>query len=271
MNTYGVSLDGYRPTPECEAIINEAIPAYEKMIHDDECAIAVLEKTLALYKDAHDGFEMLWEACGKLNFCLNAEVPSSGEVLKRQLGIAERDLAHEMIADRRRLTESLDKAIADATTEVEDIKFHKNSCQAYVEFYRAFLERQQFVYVFWNVELKYKVKVCRDAIKAFSELKSMCDRCRALFKSLPPKDLERIARDPGVRNCLADMDACAENAEAYMFFCANSKRGRRRTVSKWRCGPWSRRSGAEAVNTQSVCPHWWIREGWSSPLLRRGA
>ena len=224
MNTYGVSLDGYRPTPECEAIINEAIPAYEKMIHDDECAIAVLEKTLALYKDAHDGFEMLWEACGKLNSCLNAEVPSSGEVLKRQLGVAERDLAHEMIADRRRLTESLDKAIADATTEVEDIKFHKNSCQTYVEFYRAFLERQQLVYVFWNVELKYKVKVCRDAIKAFSELKAMCDRCRALFKSLPPKDLERTARDPGVRNILADMDACAENAEAYMFFLREFKK-----------------------------------------------
>ena len=80
------------------------------------------------------------------------------------------------------------------------------------------------MYVFWNVELKYKVKVCRDAIKAFSELKSMCDRCRALFKSLPPKDLERMARDPGVKNILADMDACAENAEAYMFFLREFKK-----------------------------------------------
>ena len=224
MNTYGVSLDGYRLTPECEAIVNEAIPAYEKMIHEDECALAVHEKTLALYKDAHEGFESLWGACEKLNSCLNSEVPSSGEVLKCKLGIAETDLAHEMIADRRRLTEALSKAIADVATEVEDIKFHKHSCLTCLEFYRALLQRQQLVYVFWNVEMKYKVKVCRDAIKAFSELKAMCDRCRALFKSLPPEDFERMSRDPAVRNILADMDAYAENAEAYIFFLREFKK-----------------------------------------------
>ena len=209
MNTYGVSLDGYKPSLDCEEVIIKAIPVYEKTLEDDERAVAVLEKTLALYKDARDGFEALWAASEKLNSCLEAEVPSSGEALKRKLSLAETGPANELLADRVRLTELLSKAIGDTAAEVNDIKSRMSIRRTVLEFYRAFLERRQLAYVFRNVEMKYKVKVCRDAIKAFAELRTMCDRCRVLIEQLPPE-----AR----AGFLPYLEDCARNAEAQIGF-----------------------------------------------------
>lgn len=215
MNTYGVSLDDYRPSLDCEEVIIKAMPAYEKILVDKEREVAVLEKTLALYKDAHDRFVELWNACEKLNSCLDAEVPSSGELLKNRLSLDKANTTNEVLTDRHRLTESLSKAIRDTAAEVEDVKGLMTICRTVLEFYRAFLERRQLVYVFWNVEMKYKVKVCRDAIKAFAELKAMCDKCRAQLKPLPPKDLEGF---------LLYLEDCAENAKAQMDFFRQFKR-----------------------------------------------